>query len=80
MEEEGQRIPGGGCAPEGGSLLPVPVPLQAHPEKLFGMKPSHVDNFSRIAFPITFVGFHLIYWTYYLTVSNTIVQDLVYLD
>ena len=28
----------------------------------------------------TFVGFHLIYWTYYLTVSNTIVQDLVYLN
>ena len=44
------------------------------------MKPSHVDNFSRIAFPITFVGFHLIYWSYYLTVSNTIVQDLEYLD
>ena len=78
--EEGQRIPGGGCAPEGGSLLPAPVPLQAHPEKFFGMKPSHVDNFSRIAFPITFVGFHLMYWSYYLTVSNTIVQDLVYLD
>jgi len=78
--EEGQRIPGGGCAPEGGSLLPAPVPLQAHPEKLFRMKPSHVDNFSRIAFPITFVGFHLMYWSYYLTVSNTIVQDLVYLS
>ena len=44
------------------------------------MKPSHVDNFSRIAFPITFLCFHLISWTYYLTVSNTIVQDLVYLD
>ena len=44
------------------------------------MKPSHVDNFSRVAFPITFVGFHLIYWSYYLTVSNTIVKDLEYLD
>nr|XP_054594204.1 glycine receptor subunit alpha-3 isoform X3 [Nothobranchius furzeri] len=28
--------------------------------------PHHIDNYSRVAFPLSFVGVNLLYWTYYL--------------
>merc|ERR1711962_769075 len=55
-----QKFPGG-CAPGGGPHPPAPVPLQAPPERLFGMKASDIDKYSRIVFPITFLSFHLMY-------------------
>ena len=35
------------------------------------VKASTIDNYSRIVFPILFFAFHIIYWTYYLTISTT---------
>jgi glycine receptor alpha-3 len=59
--------------------LPAPTP-PAPPQRLFGMKPSDIDKYSRIVFPITFLSFHLMYWTIYLTISDVVVEDLVHLD
>lgn len=35
------------------------------------LKASTIDNYSRVIFPIFFITFHIIYWTYYLTISST---------
>ena len=40
---------------------------------------SDIDKYSRIIFPIFFASFHLMYWSIFLTISDVIVDDLVYL-
>ena len=64
-----------GCSP-----APPPAPVGPPPERLFGMKASDIDKYSRVVFPIAFLSFHLMYWMIYLTISNEVADDLVYLQ
>ena len=64
-----------GCSP-----APPPAPIGPPPERLFGMKASDIDKYSRVVFPIAFLSFHLMYWMIYLTISNEVADDLVYLQ
>ncbi|KAH7731212.1 GABA-gated chloride channel receptor [Aphelenchoides avenae] len=43
-----------------------PVPLREH---RFRVRPSQVDLFSRVAFPVFFIFFHLAYWSVYLNAN-----------
>lgn len=45
-----------------------PIPSQKKNCCLW-VKPSQVDLFSRIAFPLFFVLFHVTYWTVYLNIN-----------
>merc|ERR1719282_985433 len=72
--EAGRRMPGYSPAP------PAPGPVGPPPERLFGMKASDIDKYSRVVFPIAFLSFHLMYWMIYLTISNEVADDLVYLQ
>ena len=65
-----------GCSP----APPTPAPVGPPPERLFGMKASDIDKYSRVVFPIAFLSFHLMYWMIYLTISNEVADDLVYLQ
>ncbi|CAI5445001.1 unnamed protein product [Caenorhabditis angaria] len=48
------------------SMVAMP-PIPFKPRKVWGFfRPAQVDLFSRFAFPIFFVIFHIIYWTYYI--------------
>lgn len=38
---------------------------------------SDIERYSRIAFPVLFISFHLVYWTLLTSVSEITVQDLV---
>jgi len=43
------------------------------------MRASDIDKYSRVIFPITFLTFHMTYWSIFLTISDTGVDDLVLL-
>ena len=66
-----------GCSPV---PPPAPAPAGPPPERLCGMKASDIDKYSRVVFPIAFLSFHLMYWMIYLTISNEVADDLVYLQ
>ena len=41
---------------------------------------SDIERYSRIAFPILFFTFHLVYWTLLISVSETHIEDLIPLN
>jgi len=65
-------------------LLPTHEPVQMMPakppSKVFGMRGSDIDKYSRVIFPIMFLSFHLMYWMIYMSISGDIPQDLVWLE
>merc|ERR1719410_1706711 len=80
--ETGRRMPGCHECPR--SAPPPPPPPAVHMpkdpgDKIFGLKSSDIDKYSRIIFPIFFASFHLMYWSIFLTISDVVVDDLVYL-
>lgn len=40
-----------------------------HLDSIFGVRPSSIDKYSRVVFPVCFVCFHLMYWIVYLHIS-----------
>ncbi|ULU01007.1 hypothetical protein L5515_004274 [Caenorhabditis briggsae] len=49
------------------SMVPMPpIPFKPQNGAWGKVRPAQVDLFSRFAFPIFFVIFHIIYWTYYI--------------
>ena len=57
-------------------LPPAPA---APPTRIFGMRASDIDKYSRVIFPIMFLTFHLMYWMIYISISGEIPDDVVYL-
>ena len=61
--------------------LPLPsLPATKPPHRIFGMRGSDIDKYSRVIFPIMFLSFHMMYWMIYLSISGEIPEDLVYLQ
>ena len=61
--------------------LPLPsLPPAKPPHRIFGMRGSDIDKYSRVIFPIMFLSFHMMYWMIYLSISGDIPEDLVYLE
>ena len=63
-------------------LLPLSTPAlpPQPPTRLFGMRASDIDKYSRVIFPIMFITFHLMYWMVYLSLAGEPVDDIVYLN
>jgi glycine receptor alpha-3 len=63
---------------------PVPmIPSVVTPKdinRMFGITASDIDKYSRIIFPVTFICFQLMYWIIYQHLSDTVVDDLVFLQ
>ena len=50
------------------------------PTRIFGMRASDIDKYSRVVFPIMFITFHLMYWMIYLSLAGDVPDDIVYLQ
>ena len=61
--------------------VPALTPALAQPPtRIFGMRASDIDKYSRVIFPIMFLTFHLMYWMIYISISGEIPDDVVYLQ
>ena len=45
--------------------------------KQTGIDPGRIDKNSRLFFPVTFLILNIIYWTYYIKITEVSVEDLV---
>jgi len=83
-ERAHQQTNGNGRNGVSDRLLPSHEPIQMMPakppSKVFGMRGSDIDKYSRVIFPIMFLSFHLMYWMIYMSISGDIPQDLVWLE
>lgn len=43
-------------------------------DSLFGVRPSDIDKYSRVVFPVCFVCFHLMYWIVYMHISEFLAE------
>jgi len=48
---------------------PFAMPYNRALETIFGIRPSDIDKYSRVVFPVCFVCFQLMYWIVYLHIS-----------
>ena len=64
--------------PQPAVQLPLPtLPPPKPPHRIFGMRGSDIDKYSRVIFPIMFVSFHMMYWMIYMSISGDIPDDIV---
>ena len=67
--------------PQPAVQLPLPtLPPPKPPHRIFGMRGSDIDKYSRVIFPIMFVSFHMMYWMIYMSMSGEIPDDIVPLN
>lgn len=71
---------GGGGGPGGGMSQVTISPALArmsfkNVDSLFGVRPSDIDKYSRVVFPVCFVCFHLMYWIVYMHISEFLAED-----
>lgn len=50
-------------------------PMGKGVETIFGVRPSDIDKYSRVVFPVCFVCFQLMYWIVYLHISALLESD-----
>ena len=59
---------------------PLTPPMAAAanpPTTLWGVRASDIERYARIAFPLIFFSFHLMYWTILISISGHTVEDLI---
>ena len=57
---------------------PLTPPMAASaPTTLWGVRASDIERYARIAFPLIFFSFHLMYWTILISISGHTVEDLI---
>ena len=59
------------------SLSPADLESAEPPTTLFGIRASDIERYSRVAFPMFFLTFHLMYWTMLISMSGHNVEDLI---
>ena len=47
------------------------------PTRLWGWRPSDLERWARLVFPLTFLTFHLLYWTILVKISDRPVGHLM---
>ena len=47
------------------------------PDLLWGWRPSDLERWARIVFPLIFLTFHLLYWTILINISERPTDDLM---
>ena len=71
------------CSDTRAPLLPTQIKTPSlppsPPTRLFGMRASDIDKYSRVIFPIMFISFHLMYWMIFLSLAGDVPEDMVYL-
>ena len=58
-------------------LTPPMAPTANPPTTLWGVRASDIERYARIAFPLIFFSFHLMYWTILISISGHTVEDLI---
>ena len=59
------------------SFNPADLETAEPPTTLWGVRASDIERYSRVAFPVLFFTFHLLYWTSLISMAGTHVEDLI---
>lgn len=65
----GARLDKKGVFPQASRIANTKLGKAKQLDSIFGVRPSSIDKYSRVVFPVCFVCFHLMYWIVYLHIS-----------